>query len=223
MKPLIHCLGSAVLFFLGMNLSFAQQPPPQDKAGEKPKEEKKPPTPEEKIVQTKHSLKIGGQEIKYTATAGTILLKLEDGTPKASIFYVAYTKDDASDASQRPLTFSFNGGPGSASVWLHLGLFGPRRVQMGDAGTLLPPPYKLVDNDVSLLDISDLVFIDPVSTGYSRAVPGEAPKQFHGIEEDVESVADFIRLYTTRNKRWSSPKFFAGESYGTTRAAGLRS
>jgi carboxypeptidase C (cathepsin A) len=224
MKSSMRFLSAAMVILLGMNPCFAQQPPAPpapDKTAEKPKEEKKPPTPEEKIVQTKHSLKIGGQEIKYTATAGTILLKLEDGTPKASIFYVAYTKDDVSDASQRPLTFSFNGGPGSASVWLHLGLFGPRRVQMGDAGTLLPPPYKLVDNDMSLLDLSDLVFIDPVSTGYSRAVPGEAPKQFHGVTEDVESVADFIRLYATRNKRWSSPKFLAGESYGTTRAAGL--
>jgi len=223
MKSPIRYLSAAALLLFASNLSLAQQQPPlaPDKAAEKPKEEKKPPAPEEKIVQTKHSVKIGGQEIKYTATAGTILLKLEDGTPKASIFYVAYTKDDVNDASQRPLTFGFNGGPGSASVWLHLGLFGPRRVQMGDAGTLLPPPYKLVDNDVSLLDISDLVFIDPVSTGYSRAVPGEAPKQFHGITEDVESVADFIRLYATRNKRWSSPKFLAGESYGTTRAAGL--
>ncbi len=224
MKFPFRPLSAAVLFLFAMNLSFAQQPPAQpatDKAAEKPKEEKKPPAPEEKIVQTKHSVKIGGQEIKYTATAGTLLLKLEDGTPKASIFYVSYTKDDVSDASQRPLTFSFNGGPGSSSVWLHLGLLGPRRVQMGDAGTLLPPPYKLVDNDVSLLDISDLVFIDPVSTGYSRAVPGEAPQQFHGITPDVESVADFIRLYATRNKRWSSPKFLAGESYGTTRAAGL--
>src|SRR5216684_1897844 len=222
MKSPSHYLSAACLLLFASNLSLAQQPPPApDKAAEKPKEEKKPPAPEEKIVQTKHSLKIDGQEIKYTATAGTILLKLEDGTPKASIFYVAYTKDDVSDVSQRPLTFSFNGGPGSASVWLHLGLFGPRRVQMGDAGTLLPPPYKLVDNNLSLLDISDLVFIDPVSTGYSRAVPGEAPKQFHGITPDVESVADFIRLYATRNKRWSSPKFLAGESYGTTRAAGL--
>src|SRR4029077_10114512 len=222
MRSPIRFLGSPALLFLGVNLCCAQQPPPQpDKAAEKPKEEKKPPTPEEKIVQTKHSLRIGGQEIKYTATAGTILLKLEDGTPKASIFYIAYTKDDVGDVSQRPLTFSFNGGPGSASVWLHLGLFGPRRVQMGDAGTLLPPPYKLVDNDASLLDISDLGFIDSVSTGYSRAVPGEAPKQFHGVTADVESVADFIRLYATRNKRWSSPKFLAGESYGTTRAAGL--
>jgi carboxypeptidase C (cathepsin A) len=223
MKPPIRFLGTAALFFVGISLSPAQQPPQPapEKPTEKPKEEKKPPAPEEKVVQTKHSIKIGGQEIKYTATAGTILLKLEDGTPKASIFYVAYTKDDVSDASQRPITFSFNGGPGSSSVWLHLGLLGPRRVQMGDAGALLPPPYRLVDNDVSLLDISDLVFIDPVSTGYSRAVPGETPQQFHGVTPDVESVADFIRLYTTRNKRWSSPKFLAGESYGTTRAAGL--
>ncbi len=185
---------------------------------DKSKDEKKP---EEKIVQTKHTVKIGGQEIKYTATAGTILLKLEDGTPKASVFYVAYTKDDVSDLTKRPVTFTFNGGPGAASIWLHLGAFGPRRVQMGDVGALLPPPYKLVDNEYSLLDITDLVFIDPVSTGYSRAVPGEPPKQFHGVEEDIQSVGDFIRLYATRNKRWTSPKFLAGESYGTTRAAGL--
>lgn len=227
MRHSIWCSSVAVLF-LAVNPCLGQQPQSQaqsektsEKPAEKPKDEKKLPAPEEKSVVTKHSLKIDGKEVKYTATAGTILLKLEDGTPKASIFYVSYTKDDVPDASQRPITFSFNGGPGSSSVWLHLGLLGPRRVQMGDAGSLLPPPYKLMDNDTSLLDVSDLVFIDPVSTGYSRAVPGEAPKQFHGVEEDVESVAEFIRLYATRNKRWSSPKFLAGESYGTTRAAGL--
>ena len=143
-----------------------------EKPGEKPKDEKKPP--EEKIVQTKHSIRIGGQEIKYTATAGTILLKLEDDTPKASVFYIAYTKDDAGDLSKRPVTFTFNGGPGSASIWLHLGAFGPRRVEMGDAGSLLGPPYKLVDNEYSLLDVTDLVFIDPVSTGFSRVVPGDS-------------------------------------------------
>jgi carboxypeptidase C (cathepsin A) len=222
MKNPLRVLSFAILL-LCARASFCQQAPQAqpDKTPEKPKEEKKPAVPEEKSVQSKHSIKLGGQELKYTATAGTILLKLEDGTPKASIFYVAYTKDDVGDVSQRPITFSFNGGPGSASVWLHLGLLGPRRVQMGDAGSLLPPPYKLVDNEASLLDVSDLVFIDPVSTGYSRAVPGEAPKQFHGVEEDVQSVAEFIRLYATRNKRWSSPKFLAGESYGTTRAAGL--
>jgi carboxypeptidase C (cathepsin A) len=221
---------AVVAFTIGIllfcNAGLAQQP--ATPAGDKPKDEKTKDdkdkkTPEEKISVTKHTVRIGGQEIKYTATAGTILLKLEDGTPKASIFYMAYTKDDVGDVSQRPITFTFNGGPGSASVWLHLGAFGPRRVQMGDAGTLLPPPYKLVDNESSLLDVSDLVFIDPVSTGYSREVPGEPAKQFHGVEEDVASVGDFIRLYATRNKRWSSPKFIAGESYGTTRAAGLSS
>jgi carboxypeptidase C (cathepsin A) len=193
-----------------------------EKSGEK-KEEKKEDKkkPEEKMVQTKHTIRIGGQEIKYTATAGTLLLKLEDGTPKASVFYIAYTKDDVSDTAKRPVTFTFNGGPGSASIWLHLGAFGPRRVEMGDAGSLLPPPYKLVDNESSLLDLTDLVFIDPVSTGYSRPVPGENANQYHGIQQDVESVGDFIRLYATRNKRWTSPKFLAGESYGTTRAAGL--
>src|SRR5271163_5160257 len=204
--------------------AFAQQPgtPPGEKPkDEKAKEDKDKKAPEEKVSVTKHSVRIGGQEVKYTATAGTILLKLEDGTPKASIFYMAYTKDDVNDVSQRPITFTFNGGPGSASVWLHLGAFGPRRVQMGDAGSLLPPPYKLVDNESSLLDVTDLVFIDPVSTGFSRPAPGESPNQFHELEEDVESVGDFIRLYATRNKRWSSPKFLAGESYGTTRAAGL--
>ena len=211
---------------LSTAVAYGQKPEekPAEKAGEKPaaekaKDEKK--APEEKAVQTKHTIKLGGQEIKYTATAGTILLKLEDGTPKASVFYIAYTKDDVSDAAKRPLTFAFNGGPGSASLWLHLGAFGPRRVEMGDAGALLPPPYKLVDNESSLLDVTDLVFIDPVSTGYSRPVPGENANQYHGIQQDVESVGDFIRLYATRNKRWTSPKFLAGESYGTTRAAGL--
>jgi carboxypeptidase C (cathepsin A) len=190
-----------------------------DKKEEKDKKDEK--KPEEKMVQTKHTIRIGGQEIKYTATAGTILLKLEDGTPKASVFYIAYSKDDVSDPAKRPVTFTFNGGPGSASIWLHLGAFGPRRVEMGDAGALLPPPYKLVDNEYSLLDLTDLVFVDPVSTGYSRPVPGEAANQYHGIQQDIESVGDFIRLYATRNKRWTSPKFLAGESYGTTRAAGL--
>jgi carboxypeptidase C (cathepsin A) len=244
MRLRIHVLFAVVIALYGVGGAYGQKPKAQpekpaekmddksaekpaektadkatDKAGDKSKDDKK--TPEEKVVQTKHTVKIGGQEIKYTATAGTILLKLEDGTPKASVFYVAYTKDDVSDLTKRPVTFTFNGGPGAASIWLHLGALGPRRVQMGDAGALTGPPYKLVDNEYSLLDVTDLVFIDPVSTGYSRAVPGEAPKQFHGVEEDIQSVGDFIRLYATRNKRWTSPKFLAGESYGTTRAAGL--
>ncbi|GAC1634450.1 MAG: peptidase S10 [Candidatus Acidiferrum sp.] len=190
-----------------------------EKSAEKPKDEKK--APEDKTVLTKHSVKIGGQEIKYTATAGTMVLKLEDGTPKASIFYVAYTKDDIADLTKRPITFAFNGGPGAGSLWLHIGALGPRRVEMGDVGNLLAPPYKLVDNEASILDVTDIVFIDPVTTGFSRPVPGEADKQFHGVQEDVQSVGDFIRLWATRNRRWGSPKLLAGESYGTTRAAGL--
>lgn len=214
---------AAVALFPGANFATAQQPggeKPADKTAEKPKDEKKP-APEDKSVQTKHSVKIGGQEVKYTATAGTMVLKLEDGTPKASIFYVAYTKDDTTDAAKRPITFAFNGGPGAGSLWLHIGALGPRRVEMGDVGNLLPPPYKFVDNEASILDVTDIVFIDPVTTGYSRTVPGEADKQFHGVQEDVQSVGDFIRLWATRNRRWGSPKFLAGESYGTTRAAGL--
>ncbi len=222
----------AALILFGASLSIAQQQapsaPPAAKPGEKTAaaapadaDKKTPPVPEDKVVQTKHSARIGGQEIKYTATAGMLVMKDEEGKPKASVFYMAYTRDDVTDVAQRPIMFTFNGGPGSASVWLHLGAFGPRRVEMGDAGALLPPPYKLVDNESSLLDVTDMVFIDPVSTGYSRPAPGESPTQFHGVQEDVQSVGDFIRLYATRNKRWSSPKFLAGESYGTTRAAGL--
>jgi carboxypeptidase C (cathepsin A) len=173
---------------------------------------------------------INGKELQYTATTGTLILKEEaEGdenkakgeTPRASVFFVAYSKDGVDDVGKRPVTFSFNGGPGSSSVWLHLGLLGPRRVLMDKEGWALAPPYRLVGNEHSLLDETDLVFIDPVSTGFSRVVPGEKSDQFHNFERDIESVGDFIRLYTTRYKRWSSPKFLIGESYGTTRAAGL--
>ncbi|HEX2225315.1 MAG TPA: peptidase S10 [Thermoanaerobaculia bacterium] len=175
----------------------------------------------EKLSVTRHSVRIGGTEVRYTATAGTLLLKEETGKPRASLFFVAYTRDGVSDLTRRPVTFTFNGGPGSSSVWLHLGTFGPRRVRMDDEGKALPPPGGLVDNAESLLDVTDLVFIDPVSTGYSRALPGEDPQRFHGVREDVESVGELIRIWTTRFNRWTSPKFLAGESYGTTRAAAL--
>ena len=189
--------------------------------------------PKDLIVESKHTILLGGQPLSYTVTCGTIVLKeetektgekageAEGEKPKATIFFTAYTQDGVADKATRPLTFSFNGGPGSSSVWLHLGLLGPRRVQMDEIGNPLPPPGKLVDNVYTLLDQTDLVFIDPVSTGYSRAVPGEQPRQFHGFKKDIESVGDFIRLYTSRYQRWDSPKFLIGESYGTTRAAGL--
>ena len=184
-----------------------------------------PEPPEETAVTTHHSMMLGGKELKYTVTAGTILLKEEteeDGTKaKASIFYVAYSLDGVKDPSKRPLTFSFNGGPGSSSVWMHMGMLGPKRVLLDEDGMPYPPPNQLVENEYSLLDKTDLVFIDPVSTGYSRAVPGEKADQFHGVKKDIESVGDFIHQFTTRNKRWASPKFLIGESYGTTRSAGL--
>lgn len=207
----------AVFLILATSL-FAPADEPEKKDASKP--EFKAEFPKEASSETKHTIEIAGKTIAYTATAGTIVLKEENGRPKASVFYIAYARDGA-DPATRPVTFSFNGGPGSSSVWLHMGLLGPKRVKLKDDGTAYPPPYPYEDNAYSMLDTTDLVFIDPISTGYSRAVPGEDPKQYFGVKEDIESVGDFIRLYTTRHKRWSSPKYLIGESYGTTRAAGL--
>ncbi len=179
---------------------------------------------------TEHEIVKNGETIRYRATAGTLpLFKESDGEVQARIFFVSYERlvPDGNggwiepEPGDRPITFSFNGGPGSSSVWLHLGAWGPRRVEMGDAGDLLPPPWTLVDNEATLLDRSDLVFIDPVTTGYSRAVDGVNDHDYHGLERDGRAVAEFIRLWTTRHERWGSPKFIAGESYGTTRAAWL--
>jgi carboxypeptidase C (cathepsin A) len=197
-----------------------EAPPAQPAAGAQ-SQAPRPASPEEKTSKTEHTTHIGGQEIKYTATAGTMLLKKEDGTVTASMFYISYVRDGVTDVSRRPITFSFNGGPGSSSVWLHLGTLGPKRVLMQPSGYPTPPPYQLADNEYSVLDLTDLVFIDPVSTGYSRPAPGQSANQFHGVNADVTSVGEFIRLYTSRNGRWTSPKFLAGESYGTTRAANL--
>src|SRR6266481_6213954 len=184
--------------------------------------------PADELFTPSHSITVDGTELRYTATAGRIVLFIEAHTDdkfdgpqaKAEVFMIAYTADDT-DPAGRPVTFAFNGGPGSSSIWLHLGVLGPRRVLMGDAGELLPPPYGLADNAQTLLRHSDLVFIDPVSTGYSRAVKGEKSRDFHGFGGDIESVGEMIRLWTTRNGRWMSPKYLCGESYGTTRAAAL--
>ncbi len=194
------------------------------------KEEK--PAPKDNLVETHHSVTIDGQEIKYTVLAGTVVMKEEHPDrekeyagekARAQFFFIAYTRDDVEDKSNRPITFAFNGGPGSSSVWLHMGALGPRRVVLKEDGQLPPPPFRLTNNEYSLLDITDLVFIDPVSTGYSRPVEGQKAKEWHGFKKDISSVGDFIRLYTTRYNRWLSPKFLAGESYGTTRASGLAS
>jgi carboxypeptidase C (cathepsin A) len=195
---------------------------------EEPEESPTPPEPVDDLVTTSHTLRTPGGERGYTATAGRIVLRHEkhtDGTfeghqPRAEVFVTAYTLDGA-DPATRPVTVAFNGGPGSSSVWLHLGLLGPRRVVMGDAGALTGPPWGLVDNAETLLEHSDLLFIDPVSTGYSRAVRGGRPADFHGYSPDVESVGEVVRLWFTRHERWGSPKYLAAESYGTLRAAAL--
>ena len=190
---------------------------------EKPKEEPKKPeaVAAAKDVRTEGTVTIDGKPIKYSAVTGKIVINKDDGSPRASIFHVSYLASDNKDP-KRPVTFCFNGGPGSSAVWLHIGALGPKIVSLtGDGTAPIAPPAVLKNNEFSLLDTTDLVFIDPVSTGYSRAEKDAKPGDFHGVDEDVESVGDFIRTWVTENKRWSSPKFLLGESYGGVRAAGL--
>lgn len=198
-----------------------EKAPDKEKPKDEKDKEKKGKDSEEKMVETSHTVRIGGEEIRYKASAGTIVLHDNEDKPTASIFYIAYTREGVSKLADRPITFSFNGGPGSSSVWMHLGMLGPRRVKLAEDGGALPPPYSLIDNEFSILDETDLVFVDPVSTGYSRAIPAKEANKFHGLHEDTASVGEFIRLYVTRHERWASPKFVIGESYGTTRAAAL--
>ncbi len=169
-------------------------------------------------VVSEHSITIDGETIEYTVTAGMLPIKSDTGEVEAGMFFVAYMKKTD---QPRPLMFSFNGGPGSSSVWLHLGAVGPKRVEMLEDGGMPAAPYKLVDNPFTWFTDADLVFIDPVGTGYSRPKDKETGKKFWGLKGDIESVGEFIRLYLTRYERWASPLFLVGESYGTTRAAGL--
>jgi len=183
--------------------------------------EKLPEQTSPKPVVTRHTITATGRELTYTAAAGELPVTGDSGETEAHIFFIAYTAETSTPASQRPLLFIFNGGPGASSVWLHLGAAGPRRVQMLPDGSLPPSPYRLVDNGSTWLDQADLVFIDPVGTGYSRAVKPEFAKKFTSVQGDIESVGKFIRLYLTRYERWGSPLFLVGESYGSFRAAGL--
>ena len=216
-------MSAAVAGVLALLLFAPQAPSPSPSPRPPDKEEKaeKLPEKEEPPVVTSHEARIGGKTLRYTVTTGMMPLKNESGETEARMFFMAYTADRAGLTSQRPLMFSFNGGPGSSSVWLHLGAIGPRRVKMLDDGRMPAPPYELVDNDESWLDQTDLVFIDPVGTGYSRPAKPELGKKFWGLQGDIESVGEFIRLYLSRYQRWGSPLFLVGESYGTTRAAGL--
>ncbi len=211
-------LPSLVFFTLLMQAAppAAETPKPAaEKAAEKPSEKEEPP------VVTHHEISVNGKALKYTATAGMMPIRDAKGDIEAHMFFMAYTLDGVTDTGRRPLMFSFNGGPGSASVWLHLGALGPKRVVMQPDGQMPAPPFHLVDNEYTWLDQTDLVFIDPVGTGYSRAAKPELNKNFWNLRGDIRSVGEFIRMYLTRNERWTSPLFLVGESYGTTRAAGL--
>lgn len=175
---------------------------------------------EEKTSTTSHTVRLDGREIRYTATTGTLPIRTEDGKVAARMFFVAYTKD-GEDVKTRPVSFLYNGGPGAATVWLHMGSFAPKRVEMASEGFQPAPPYRLVDNENSLIDATDLVFVDAISTGYSRVVSGVPAAQFHGQQGDLRAFGDFINEYLKASSRWPSPKFLIGESYGTIRSAGL--
>jgi carboxypeptidase C (cathepsin A) len=198
----------------------AKPGPDKDKDKDKDKEKEEYDVSEVAPVVTHHQITLDGKPLKYNATAGRLPIKRGDGKIEAEMFFVAYTLD-GQDAGKRPLTFAFNGGPGSASIWLHMGALGPKRVMLQPDGFLPPAPYHIADNPSTLLDKSDLVLVDAIGTGFSRAANVDLSKKFWGVKGDIEGFSEFIRLYITRYERWSSPLFLLGESYGTTRAAGI--
>ncbi|HEY3644897.1 MAG TPA: peptidase S10 [Gammaproteobacteria bacterium] len=205
----------ALVLPLGLgSTAYASDSPKSDAAAVPASDDK----PKEDSSVSHHSVSVGGTSIKYTATAGTLLIRDDKDEPTASIFYVAYTRDGA-EAEHRPVTFLYNGGPGSASIWLHMGSVGPKRVVTADAQPTADAPYQLVDNEYSLLDKTDLVFIDAIGTGYSHAVGKSEDKDFWGVDQDGHAFAKFIERYLSKNGRWNSPKYLMGESYGTTRSA----
>jgi len=205
---------------LGVALWAAAAEPSPPGAPVPATKESKTAEPAENLSTTEHVIQIGGKALSYTTITGTLPIKDEAGKSQADIFFVAYLRSGGRDAA-RPITFAFNGGPGASSLWLHLAALGPKRVVFEQDGTVLPAAVQLVDNEETWLEFTDLVFIDPVGTGFSRPAPGVEAKQFEGVQNDIRSVGEFIRLFATRYNRWLSPKFLAGESYGTTRAAGL--
>ena len=201
-----------------------------DETDSKKEEKKDAPekTKEEKPKERAGTITLGGTEVKYVAQTGTIPVLKDDGGVKADVFYVYYAATGADGkrlatqlGSTRPITFCFNGGPGASAVWLHLGGLGPRRLDFPPDGLAPSTVLRVVDNPNSILDATDLVFVDPVATGLSRAAKGEKPEQFFGLDEDIAAVGEFVRLFTTREQRWGSPKHLLGESYGVTRVSGL--
>ncbi|MHB1864470.1 MAG: S10 family peptidase [Gemmatimonadaceae bacterium] len=179
------------------------------------------PAPKEVHVTTEHSITIGGQRVDYDATVGSIILRDAKNEPTGELYYIAYSKRGVTDESRRPLMFAYNGGPGSSSIWVHMGLLGPKRVDIPDTAHAPPPPYKLVDNQYSMLDKADLVFIDPIGTGYSKPIGKGKGSDFWGVDQDASSLAQFVSRYLSEAGRWNSPRYLMGESYGTTRSAAL--
>lgn len=226
MKRILRVRSAAILlsfFFLFgyAKLTMAQMAEKGAKAEERANAAENSQDTKEQSSVTEHSIRVKGETIPYKATAGTIILKDDKGEPTGSMFYVAYTRSDVQDLSQRPLAFFYNGGPGSSTVWLHMGAYGPKRVATVDAAPTPPAPYKLVDNEDTLLPVTDEVFIDAMGTGFSHAIGKAQDKDFWGIDQDVAAFGQFIQTYITENNRWNSPKFLIGESYGTFRSAAL--
>lgn len=215
-------LAFSIVTFFGYTV-LAQEKKPDEAKAQPPAatETGKPsPTPQEKSSQTQHTLALNGQTIHYTATAGTLLIRDADNNPNGSMFYVAYTQDGI-DAKDRPVTFLYNGGPGSSSIWLHMGSFGPVRIETSSPQPTPPAPYQLVPNQYSLLDKTDLVFVDAMGTGFSRPVEKGKLSDFLGVDQDAHAFNLFVTRYLTVNRRWNSPKFLIGESYGTMRSGAL--
>ena len=209
-----------ILYLTNLNCSLSaysyQDSSPQSQEQSKPE-----PMPFEKPSITNHTINIKGQSLSYTVTAGYMPIISKENKTIAQIFYISYKKNPQENIAQRPITFAFNGGPGSSSIWLHMGALGPKRVILAKDGTAIPKTYELVDNEYTWLDFTDLVFVDPVGTGYSRSADDVDEKQFYNITEDVKIMGEFVRRYITENQRWLSPKYIAGESYGTTRAVAM--
>ena len=211
--------------FLGFTLIASAAPATKaadDPAVEKSSSKETSAVPVVEPVTKESSVTIAGKKIPYKVTTGKLQIKQDDGKARASIFHVSYERTDVADPTSRPVMFAFNGGPGSSAVWLHIGVLGPKIIQLPGDGTTAPlPPARVTDNPLSILDVCDLVFVDPVSTGYSRAEKDVKPGDFHGLDEDIESVGDFIRRWISEHDRWASPKYLLGESYGGIRVAGL--
>ncbi len=209
------CLAAVALAFAVQPVLAADEKK-SDAAESAPEKDVPPPV----VSVTKHKGMFGGQAVSYTATTGETYLKDKDGKPLAAIFATSYVKDGG-DPKTRPITFLYNGGPGSGSLWLHMGAFGPKRVVLPDAKDDGAPPYPIIDNPESLLDVTDIVFIDPVGTGFAHALGKKDPKDYWGVSADAKSIAEFIRIWLNENGRWNSPKYIGGESYGTTRSVAL--